>query len=175
MEGKKYFAAVVVGHFQDAYFFLMDANPLHRGTITSRPPVQPLGVTKSVLLRYQTHLQFAEPGSNKTTPSGPKPDLEKQDFDIYRFLDPHAPEVLHSKQSFWWSAFRRWLPSRKSYADIRQSFRIIRMKERYCGLNKSRKEERNLGRYTRLFRAPGTRSTLSKAISASQWMDFGVC
>jgi hypothetical protein len=150
-------------------------HPLHRGTITSRPPLPPLGITKSVLMRYQTHLQFADPGSTKTTPSDTKADMERQDFDMYRFLDPQAPEVLHSKQSFWWSAFRRWLPAKKSYTDIRQSFRIIRFKERYFILIETGKEERNLGCYTRLFRALGTRSTFSKTISSSEWLDFRIC
>jgi hypothetical protein len=94
---------------------------VHRGTVTSNG-----NDLKANLLRYQTHLQFADPIS---ATQNHKIDI-KLDNNIYDFLDPTAPEIIHSKQIFWWSFWRKYLKSSKSLNDIRQSFRITREKER---------------------------------------------
>jgi hypothetical protein len=84
-------------------------------------------ILKTNLLRYQTHLQFTDPPSTNETQHS---DVESYNNGMYRYLDPYAPEIVHSREWIWWAVWRRYLQKTKTYNDIRHSFRIIKSKER---------------------------------------------
>jgi hypothetical protein len=83
------------------------------------------------LLRYHTHLQFTDVFSPRVVElKRPVERLEKSVPDIYQFLTPNSPEVIHSKKIIWNAWFKHIFPIRRTYSDVRESFRVVKAKER---------------------------------------------